>query len=548
MNRRTSIARFFGRQQATIPKPILNANTSFRPYQGAWTIDQAAHLLRRTTFGPTPAQLKQAVEDGLSTTITKLFAAQPIPAPPIYFNFEDDPEVPNGQTWVDVIENNNIDGLRNKRRQSLLTWTVKNIFDSAKNITIREKMTIFWHNHFVVSNPVRARMYYSYYTKLRKYALGNFKELVEEITIDAAMLTFLDGRKNSKNAPNENFSRELLELFTIGKGPLAGPGDYTNYTEQDVAELARALTGWVYDTSEGKDPNNSYYKANRHDKGEKQLSPRFDNVVIEDAGDQEYKNVIEIILQKEEVARFISRKIYNWFLHEEITPAVEANIIEPMAQMLIANKYEIQPTVEALVSSEHFYDKTFRGCMVNHPADFLFKIVNTFQLNLPEDSIERYEIFLAIYKELAEMDMALFYHPTVAGWKAFYQAPQYTKIWINSVSLPLRQMLSDRLVKGFNKNGFRIELDVLEFIAQLDNPTEPNDLINELATLLFAQAITEEQLVALKSILLPGLPDYEWTVEYSDFLSGDVSLKKSIEDRVQALIKTMLRMPEFYLI
>ncbi len=549
MNRRTSLATFFGRQQVKATTKIKQvSNTSLNPYQGEWTLSQATHLLRRTTFGPTPAQMKQAVADGLETTVAKLLAEQPLPDPPIYYNFHDDPEVPNGKTWIDVIENNDIDGLRARRRQSLLAWTAKNIFESGKSITIREKMTLFWHNHFVVSNPTRSRMFYEYYTKLRKNTLGNFRTLVEEMTVDAAMLGFLDGRLNTKNAPNENYSRELLELFTIGKGPTVGPGDYTNYTEQDVAELARALTGWRFLATNDLDPNDSFFVPNRHDTGEKQLSARFDNVIITDGGEAEYKKVIDIILQKREVARFISRKIYGWFLHEDITEEVEATIIEPMAQIMIDDDYEIKRAVSALISSEHFYSQTFRGCMVCHPADFFFKMVNTFQLALPEDPIHQYIIFMVSYNQLRNMEMPIFYHPTVAGWKAFYQAPQYTKIWINSVSLPLRQQISDRLVNGFNNNGFRIELNILDFVSQLDNPTDPNDMINDLATILFAQPITEDQLVALKSIILPGIEDYNWTVEYGDFLAGDESLRNTIENKLQALIKTMLRMPEIHLI
>lgn len=550
MNRRTSIAQMFGQQEKkTATKSRQTTNTSFNPYQGEWTLEQATHLLRRTTFGPTPTQMKEAVADGLEQTIEKLLMEQPMPEPPIYYNFEDDPDVPNGETWIHVIENNDISGLRSKRKQSLLAWTAKNIFESGQNITIWEKMTLFWHNHFVVSNPTRSRMFYEYYMKLRRNALGNFRTLVEEITVDAAMLGYLDGKQNTRNAPNENYSRELLELFTIGKGPIVGPGDYTNYTEQDVAELARALTGWRNRTAVGNDPNVSYYTTNRHDREEKQLSHRFDNITIKDGGgEEEYKEVIDIILQKDEVARFISRKIYNWFLHAEITDEIESSIIEPMAQLIVADNYEVKAAVKALISSEHFYDQTFRGCMVIHPADFYFKMVNSFQLALPEDPLHQYRLFLVFYNQLRNMEMAIFYHPTVAGWKAFYQAPQYTKIWISSVSLPLRQSLSDRLVNGFNNNGFRIELNVLDFVAQLDNPTDPNDMINELAAMLFSQPITEEQLVALKAIILPGIEDYNWTVEYGDFSAGDDSLKNTIENKLQALIKTMLRMPEFYLV
>lgn len=547
MNRRASLSLLLGKQQqAVYSQPTIN--NGFNQYSGEWTMEQAAHLLRRTTFGPTFTQMKEAVTDGLSVTISRLFEARPEPEPPIYFNFADDPEVPLGETWINTPENPEINLLRSRRRHSLFAWTFKNIGESSAKISIMEKMTLFWHNHFVASNPNKARRYYQYYTLLRQHALGNFKTLTEKITIDPAMLRFLDGGKNTKSAPNENYARELLELFTIGKGPTVGPGDYTNYTEQDVVELARALTGWRFFNGPDQDGNIAYFVPNRYDATEKQLSHRFDNVVIQPAGEDEYKTVIAIIFQKTEVARFIARKLYGWFLHATIDEGIERDIIEPMAQLIIDNEYEIKPALIALLSSEHFYETTYHGCMINHPIDYLFKIINTFQLALPTDAIERNRMFYNLYLGIRDLEMNIFYHPTVAGWKAFYQAPQFTKFWINSVSLPIRQKVSDRLLNGFRINGFLLKLNLLDFIAELNNPTEPNDLIKDIATTLFAQPLTEDQLVALKAIILPGLPDYEWTVEYGDYLAGDTSLESAIQTKLLALIGTMLKMPEFYLI
>ncbi len=547
MNRRTSLSLLLGKQQESAKKQTAS-NNSLDRYTGEWTIVQAAHLLRRTTFGPTYPQMQQAVVDGLTATIAQLFADQVMPEPPIYFNFEDDPAVPLGETWINTIENNEIDKLRSRRRQSMFAWTFKNMCESRISINIREKMTLFWHNHFVASNPNKSRRFYQYYNLLRENALGNFKTLTEKITVDAAMLRFLDGGRNTKNAPNENYARELLELFTIGKGPIAGPGDYTNYTEQDVVELARALTGWRFLNGPNLDGNISYFVQNRYDNTPKQLSPRFDAVIIQPTGENEYKRVIDIIFQKAEVARFIARKLYGWFLNATITEEVESSIIEPMAQLIIDNNYEIKPALITLLSSKHFYETTYRGCMITHPIDYFFKMVNTFQIALPTDKIELYKVFYNFYQRLKPLEMNIFYHPTVAGWKAFYQAPQFTKIWINSVSLPVRQALSDRFVKGYRVNGFLLKLNLLDFVISLDNPTDPNDLINGIATTLFAQPITAEQLIALKAIILPGLPDYEWTVEYGDYLAGDASLESAIQTKLAALISTMLKMPEFYLI
>jgi len=549
MNRRDSLSVLFGKRKKTASKTIAPPTLVtgfFSPYTGAWGFEQAAHLLRRATFGPTYTQIKQAVTDGLDGTISLLFQDQPLPDLPIIYNFQNDPLVAQGETWVNDIETPDINGLRSARRRSLQAWTYMNMFNEGVNV--REKMTLFWHNHFVVASTNNPRFIFTYINFLRENSLGNFKELVERITVDPSMLQYLNGTQNSKNAPNENFSRELLELFTIGKGPAAGPGDYTNYTEDDVVALAKALTGWRFFDIDNPTLVQSDFIPNRHDTTDKQLSHRFNNVVISDEGANEYKTVIDIIFQQDEVARFICRKLYRYFVHEDLNSDVEANIIEPMSQMLIADNYNIKNAVIALLSSEHFYDMSIRGCMVNHPVDFMMKMLGTMEYKAPVDIFDEYKVFKKIFDVMKGLEMDIYNHPNVAGWKAFYQAPQFYKLWINAVALPIRMRFSEELINGFVQNGNEVKINVLDLAASLDNPFDPNALINEIASIIFAQPISQSQLVALKEILIPGLPDFEWTDEYSLYISGDTSVAAAVENKLKALIVTMMKMPEFYLI
>jgi uncharacterized protein (DUF1800 family) len=546
MNRRASLALLMGKQKKSVSKLTAAAVTvtnTFDPYTGAWGFEQAAHLLRRTTFGPTYAQMKQATSDGLDTTISLLFESQPLPADPIYYNFEDDPNIANGESWVDEPTNFAIAGLNGGRKRSLQGWSFKAIRESGMNI--REKMLLFWHNHFVVSDTNDSRFQHRYMTLLRENALGNFKELVELITVDPSMLQYLNGTQSSKNAPNENYSRELLELFTIGKGDAAGPGDYTNYTEDDVVQIARALTGWRHFDIDNLTQVQAGYNPNRHDTGDKQLSHRLNDVIITNGDENEYKNVIDIIFQQEEVARFISRKLYRWFVHFDINSEVEANIIEPMAQMLIADNYDVQATLMALLSSEHFYDMSIRGCMITHPIDYLFKMVNTFELELNPDALQEYNILRRLFTAMIPLEMIMYAPPNVAGWKAYYQAPQFYKIWINAVTLPVRMNYSDGLSDGYNVSGFQVKLNVLNFVASLDNPADPDDLITEIASILFAQPLVQEQVDSLKAS--HGITNPEWQDEYLDYSTGNVSLEPAIDNKLKGLVKTMLKMPEIYL-
>lgn len=207
-------------------------------YSGNWTSIQAKHLLRRTTFGPSIPMVNTSVSLGLIGTIDTLFSPLPMPAPPLKSipdgtgaNQLNDPGALYGETWVNAepFPNVNPPMYRNRilrsRSKSLYSWTILQMHYSG--ISIREKLALFWHNHFVVADGTIAHREYLYYTLLRSFALGNFKALAKEITIDTGMLLYLSGAENTDDAPNENYARELLELFTIGKGALAAPGDYT---------------------------------------------------------------------------------------------------------------------------------------------------------------------------------------------------------------------------------------------------------------------------------------------------------------------------------
>jgi uncharacterized protein (DUF1800 family) len=239
-------------------------------------------------------------------------------------------------------------------------------------ISIREKLTLFWHNHFVVGDSTIAHREYLYYTLLRSFALGNFRELTKEITIDTSMLFYLSGAENTDDAPNENYSRELLELFTVGKGQLDSPGDYTNFTEVDVIEMAKVLTGWGVPPINNANTLTAQFSNNNHAQGDKQLSHRFNNAVIVENGEQEFRDLIEVIFQQDECSRFIMRKLYRWFVHYDITEDIEVNVIEPLAAILRDHNYEIAPALKILLKSEHFFEST--ACMIKNPMDLIMSV------------------------------------------------------------------------------------------------------------------------------------------------------------------------------
>ncbi len=559
MNRRTTLSALMGRKITTTKSAASTKLTSFSlaPYTGEWTSERAAHLLRRTMFGPKTEEIALATELGLSGTIDLLFEEKPMPEPPLNYSFTMDPLVPVGETWVGKIytadEGNLRTVIRANRERSLVAWQMRLLIESE--MSIREKMTLFWHNHFVVQkSTVRDPNYlYDYITLLRSNATGNFKQLVKDITVDPAMLFYLNGRQNNRRNPNENYARELLELFTIGKGDLAGPGDYTTFTEDDVIEIARVLTGWrVFDylTVNPDAPRGPVFVSNLHDLEQKQLSHRFDNVVIENADEEEYNVLIDLIFQKPEVAKFISRKLYRWFIYSEITEEVEQTIIDPMAQLLIENDFETEPVIKTLLSSQHFFEATLIGPMIKNPLDFVAGMFRQFDIKIEGNLNQNYRSFLRLDQTMEVHQMTYLEPPNVAGWKAYYQAPAFYQSWISSATLVPRMQLTDLMATtGYRFSGQNIIIDVLAFAAKVENGTDPNVLIDEFTKILFPQPISQAQKKALKENLIPGLPDFEWTVEYGDYLADPENndLRTGAENRLRALVKAMLVMPEYYL-
>ena len=512
---------------------------------------QAAHLLRRATFGPTIADIRLSAGIGLKQTLQTLFVEYPQPAGPNNLDYTKDTYVPIGQTWVDQPYSATDAGVLNYRNVSLRAWLYDLILQDG--ISIREKLVLFWHNHFSTNEVVDPNFQYHHLNLLRTFAWGNFKELVKRMTVDPLMLRFLNGNQNTRTGKNENYARELLELFTIGKGPLAGPGDYTFYTEKDVSEIARALTGWRdagYRFTAPTVKPGSYFTASLHDTGSKTLSPRFGNATIPNQNENEYKAVVDIIFREAEVSRFICRKLYRWFVYYEISPDTERDVIEPMAKILRDNNYEIKPALLALLGSSHFFDALNVGPLIKNPIDFTLGLLRQTQVALPTTQSLKYNVLMTLFRTVALQQMEYLNPPDVAGWKAYYQEPAYYRIWINATTLGERMKFSDRFsLDGHRYNNFLIRLDPLGLIKKLETPEDPDSLIADLALLFLPQPLTEAQVRELKEVLIPGLPDYEWTIEYNLHLNrpNDTALKNAVDSKLRQLFKAMFSMAEFYL-
>src|SRR5580700_5665172 len=335
----------------------VSVTSGIRRYKGAWTETQVAHLLRRTMFGATRADVEYFLRHSPKKAVRELVRAEStLPTPPIN-NYNDDkytdPEIAAGADWTVATK---YDGMNNgRRRNSFKSWWLGLMLNQDRSL--REKMVLFWHNHFVTesNNVDNALFCYGYNVLLRQHALGNFRELTRAITTEPAMLRYLNGYANTKKAPDENYGRELQELFTVGKGP------DSHYSESDVQAAAKLLTGYTinYKTF------TSSFDTNRHDPSDKTFSAFYRNRTIAGIkgkeGTAELDDMLDMIFEQEEVSKFICRKLYRFFVYHRIDDHTEEKLIRPLAAIFRKKNYEIKPVLDALFRSEHFFDFANRG-------------------------------------------------------------------------------------------------------------------------------------------------------------------------------------------
>jgi uncharacterized protein (DUF1800 family) len=541
-----TISKYASKSLPTTPRSMAG----LAPYTGPWGQVQAAHLLRRTTFGPTRAEIAAAAGRTLTQELDRLLTAPATPAPPV-MGFEGDPDLPLGSQFV----TGSVEGGWSAR-SSVRAWWVGQM---VKDTTIVEKMTLFWHNHFVITfdldgGTFDSRYAYRYVALLRRRALGNIKQLAKDITVEPGMLKYLNGGDNTVDAPNENYGRELLELFTLGKGPLIGAGNYTTYTEADVQAAARVLTGWRHSETN----INGYFTASRHETAPKQFSSAFGNRVITNGGDQEYKTLIDMIFDKPEAAEFLVRKIYRWFVYYVIDATIEANVIKPLAAQLKENGYNVAPILRTLLGSQHFFDAVNLGCMIKSPLDFVVGAVRQTSVVFPaaSDIAKIYTGWNMLVDGAEKMQQFIGNAPNVAGWPAYWQTPQFYEMWINAMTVPLRNQFTDRVTaeNGYGTNfptTVNLKVDTVAWARSLPAATAADCelLIAEITKLLLPFPLTSKQLLFLKNTLLPGLPNFEWTVEWQDFLASpnDMTKRSAVESKLRAVFRQVMGLAEYHL-
>ncbi|GAB3042800.1 hypothetical protein GCM10027185_53130 [Spirosoma pulveris] len=404
------------------------------------------------------------------------------------------PEAPD--SWVTETPISNNGTVDSARYTELTNWWFTQTLNEG--VSMREKMVLFWHNHFVsdrdkVSYPQHM---YQQNALFRKYAFGDFRQFTKEVTINPAMLIYLDGRQNNKNAPNENYARELLELFTLGIG---------NYTETDIKQAALALTGWSVNGLNAVFSKNNFASQNKTFLGK--------------TGNFTYGDIVDIILTKDAAAEFICRKLYKEFVFYKSNES----FVRQMAAVFRTSNYSIRSVLQFMLTSDEFFKPDYRGSKIKNPIELAVGTLKFLDITNPD--------FTYVADTSRTLQQYMFFPPNVAGWPG-------QRNWISSTTYLARSSYSDSVVNGRKSNGqnltFRVvPLDYARSYQSAENATLfVKDVVSGLLQL--APNPTKEKL--LLDTLLDGTIAANWSTNTP---MADV--------RIQKFLKALMRLPEYQL-
>jgi uncharacterized protein (DUF1800 family) len=414
------------------PAGALDASSALAPYAGPWSRRQAAHLLRRAGFGGSPADVDRLAGMSARDAVDSLIRFSdpgPLPARP---SLEEPPVPPRGlyrgfaqaaaagaaapmagdDATAEARKAFQMQRNQNRRRNliAMQTWWLQRMI--ASQAPLQEKMTLFWHGHFT-SSPEKgtaAQELLMQNSLFREYALGNVRDLTLHVSQDPAMLRYLDNNVNAKAHPNENYARELMELFTLGIG---------NYTEQDIRESARAFTGWTF--RRNPDGTGSFVDNRfQHDDGSKTF--------LGQTGNYNGADIVNIIFRQPAAPRWFAKKLLAFFVYMDPEP----QLIDQVAELIRKNDFEMKPVMAALLHSNVFFSERAYRALVKSPVEF---VVGTHQL------FGIKEVAPVELATLRQMGQVLFYPPNVKGWDG-------GAAWVNSQTILTRENFANGVAKS----------------------------------------------------------------------------------------------------
>lgn len=543
---------------------------SLSPLAGTLGHRRAAHLLRRTSYRYTKTRVDQLAGLPADQAVASLLTPAPLQLTQPVFKDATQGIIswllppPGATAPTDDVT----------LRRYVMGWWLN---EALADTSILHKMTFFFHQHLVVvANTSGHGNFFDYLNLLRWGALGNFKKLATKIVSDNCMLRYLNNQQNTEKNPNENFAREFFELFTIGKGPQIGPGDYTNYTEDDIISAAKVLTGFRTQPNRTIiDPETGIPRGitaiGQHDKTNKTFSSKFQNTTIKGAATatdmwRELDDFVNMIFAQPEVARNFCRRLYRWFISRNITPEIENDIIEPLAADFRNGGYEIQPVLQKLLQSEHFFDADdsdnsdeIVGGLIKSPLELTFQAISFFNIPIPDPMVNPALHYINFYSNammnriLGTAGLPVFFPSDVAGYPAYYQEPEFNRQWFNSSTIISRYKLPYMLLTG--KQGFGsnpnasifIKLNIVPWVKNsgfFSDPSDPYALVQELLKYMLPEEVDNDRFnYFYLTVFLDNLPPGDWTYEWKNYLTTGNETEVKIP--LERLINAIMYAPEY---
>ena len=515
-------------RQTPVLAPLVRAG--LEPYTGALNDRRIDHLLRRAAIGASRADIERfrgkTASEVVDALILEATETLPLPEKPPWADIPMPDRKVNPPEDLKEFSMNNRDWL-NEFRIDWMSWLQKG--------GLRERMALFWHNHFVTGVSVYelSALAYRYVKLLRMHGLGNFKDFVYDIGLTPAMLVYLNGVENEKNTPNENYARELLELFTMSP---ESPSGQPNYSQNDIEEMARALTGW--------DVNYTTYEPFLEER-------RFDDGVksfLGKSGSFGYDDVVNVVFQQRpaQIAYFICWKIYREFVYD----TVDETIVKDLADIFLDNNFEILPVVSTLLKSAHFFDQQFIGAKVKSPIELLIGFFKEVDF-VPANATYEYS-----YRSAMDLNQTILDPPDVSGWDGH-------RSWLSTNTLPVRWSVVEFLLFSGRNNQ---ALDLVTLAGQFPEASDPlaafklpvalaehfmsvplnsldlgeidEDFDGDLVSNPIPEDVANGPAYArtLAKVFLGGVPWYEWSIE-----------ENGVNSLLLNYVQYLTLLPEFHL-
>ena len=548
-------------------------NTGLEAYTGTWGTAQKKHLLNRVLTGYGSRHLLDLNNLSLQKSLDLIFTPEKQPSVPVNdYDYEITKEetekqghvyIEPGKEYVFAPEPN---GSPWPRHQSHDAWLFKNMIQQSTSVHWR--MVFFLHN-LLAAGKGSVKMLYQHYITLFNTSFESYKTTIYKITLDPLMLDYLNLQHSQKNKPDENYARELQELFTVGKGPKS------QFTEQDVGEMARLLVGWQFNNdSKNKmtGPITNIFNAWNHDTSDKQFSAFYGNRLIKGRngqdGKKELDEAIDMLFSTNECALYLSRRLYQFFCYPMINDTVEKNVIVPMADLLRKNNYELKVPLRALLGSAHFYDNSFYNSMIKSPLEFMFGFYKEFDMNLFNNTTggdipkrfsdpltANFYKFKNLQWEMSNIGLNYTDPPSVSGWPAYYQEPVFDLFWINSDTIAKRSNMGNGIARwgagigsGDTKGWINLQLDKIKFVSSLKSPENIDLVIDETVERLMSAPISDKAKARIKASVLGGNAPSYYTQLYQSHLSKQTEETRSIlSNRLENLFGALFQMGEIHL-